>query len=144
VVIVSTAAIRFQGWAGMRVKFRGQLVDLLIGPPVNKTGAGELWEYGLHGGSLFSRTLFDTSASIRRKAGESLLERLDVEERDGKGADAAAGATEPAGHFTEQSGGSPLKPVVCFLVERRRIWQRACHGWSFPFEGEVDDEIALG
>ena len=128
----------------MTLKFRDQLVDFLIGPSVNKTGVGEFRERDFHGGGLFSRTLFDTLASIRRKACESLLDRLDIEEGDGKGADAAAGATEPAGHFTEQGSGSPLKPVVCFLVERRRIGQRACHGWSFPFGGEVDDEIALG
>mgnify|MGYP001273116840 CR=1 FL=1 len=128
----------------MTLKFRDQLIDLLIGPCVEKIGMDKFGESDFHRSGLFSRTLFDSLASIRRKAGESLLDRLDIEKRDGKGADAAAGATEPAGHFTEQGSGSPLKPVVCFLVERRRIGQRACHGWSFPFGGEVDDEIALG
>ncbi len=128
----------------MRLKFRDQLIDLLIGPPVEKTGMGKFGERDFHGSSLFGGTLFDTLAVIFRKAGESLLESLDVEKRDGKGADAAAGAAEPAGHFTEQGGGGPLKPVVGFLVERSRVGQSPCHGWSFPFVGEIDDEIALG
>jgi hypothetical protein len=49
---------------------------------------------------VFDGTLFDTMAAIRRKAGESLLEGVDVEEGDGKGADATAGASESAGNFT--------------------------------------------
>ena len=88
---------------------------------------GELWEGGFHCGGLFDGTLFDTMAVIRRKAGESLLEGLDVEEGDRKGADATAGAAESAGNFTQQSGGCPLKPVVGFLIQRRRVWRS---GWS--------------
>jgi hypothetical protein len=143
-VVDATTSIFFEGWTGMRVKLRGQPINLQIGPCVEKMGIGELWEYGLHCSGLFSGTSLDSLASIRRKAGESLLESLDVEKRDGEGTDAAAGATESAGNLTEQSGCSPLKPPIGFLVERRRIGQRACHGWSFPFEGEIDDEIALG
>jgi len=81
------------------VKFCDQPVDLLIGPRVEKIGVGELWEGVSHLRGLFNRTLFDTVAVIRRKSGESLLEGLDVEESDWKGADAAAGAPEPAGNF---------------------------------------------
>ena len=127
------------------VKLRDQPVDLLIGPLVEKIGVGELWEGGLHCGGLFDGTLLDTMAVIRRKAGESLLESVDVEEGDRKGTDATAGAAEPAGNFTEQGGGCPLKPVVGFLIQRSRVGQRwICHSGSFLFEGEVDDEIALG
>ena len=96
----------------MMVKFRDQSVDLLIGPRVEQIGVGELWEGNFHCGGVFERTLFDTMAVLRWKAGESLLEGLDIEERDRKGADAAAGAAESAGNFTEQGGGCPLKPVV--------------------------------
>ena len=128
----------------MVLKFRDQLIDLLIGPPVEKTSMGEFRESAFHGSDLFGGTLFDTLASIRREAGESLLKRLNIEESDGKGADAAASAAESAGNLTEQGGGGPLKPPICFLVERSRVGQSACHGGLFPFEGEVDDEIALG
>jgi hypothetical protein len=83
------------------VKLCDQSVDLLIGPIVEQVGLGQLWESGLHCGGLFNGTLFDTMAVIRREAGESLLEGTDVEECDRKGADAAAGAAEPAGNFTE-------------------------------------------
>jgi hypothetical protein len=41
---------------------------------------------------VFDGTLFDSLAVIRQETGESLLERVDVEEGDGKGADATAGA----------------------------------------------------
>jgi hypothetical protein len=100
----------------MIVKFCDQPVDLLIGPIVEQIGLNQLWEGGLHGGSVFDGTLFDTMAVIRRELGESLLKGVDVEERDRKGTDAAAGAAESAGNFTEQGGGCPLKPVVGFLV----------------------------
>lgn len=66
-------------------------------------------------------TLFDTMAVIRRKAGESLLEGVDVEEGDGKRADATAGAAESAGNFTQQGGSCPLEPVVSFLIQRSRV-----------------------
>ena len=106
---------------------------------------GQLWEGGLHCGSLFDGTLFDTMAVIRREYGESLLEGVDVEERDRKGTDATAGAAESAGNFTEQGGACPLEPVVGFLVQRSRVeWCATCHGGSFHFDGEIDDEIALG
>jgi hypothetical protein len=127
------------------VKFRDQTVDRLIGPRVEKIGVGEFWEGGFHLRGLFNRTLFDTVAVIRGKSGESLLKGVDVEEGNWKGADAAASAAEPAGDFTEQRGGGPLKPVVGFSIERCRVWRsQARHGGSFFFEGEVDDEIALG
>ena len=105
------------------VKFRDQPVDLLIGPLVEKIGVGELWEGGLHCSGVFDGTLFDSLAVIRRKAGESLLEGVDVEEGDRKGADAAIGAAESAGNFTEQRGGCPLKPVVGFVIQRTRVWR---------------------
>ena len=106
------------------VKLCDQPFDLLIGPIVEQIGVGQLWEGGFHRGGVFDGTLFDTMAVIRRKAGESFLEGVDVEEGDGKGADATAGAAEPAGNFTEQGGGCPLKPVVSFLIQRSRV------GWS--------------
>ena len=105
------------------VKLCDQPVDLLIGPRVEKIGVGELWKGGLHCGGVFDGTLFDAMAVIRRKAGESLLESVDVEESDRKGADTAAGAAESAGNFTEQGGGRPLKPVVSFVIQRSRVGQ---------------------
>jgi len=103
------------------VKLLDQPVDLLIGPIVEKIGAGQLWKGGLQCGGLFDGTLFDTMAVIRLKAGESLLEGVDVEEGDGKRADATAGAAESAGNFTQQGGSCPLEPVVSFLIERSRV-----------------------
>ena len=127
------------------MKFRDQPVDRLIRPRVEKIGVGELWEGGFHLRGLFNRTLFDPVAVIRRKGGKSPLEGVDVEEGNRKRADAAASAAESAGNFTKQRGGGPLKPVVGFSKERCRVWRRwICHGGSFFFEGEVDDEIALG
>ena len=105
----------------MIVKLRDQPVDLLIGPIVEKIGVGQLWEGGLHRGGVFDGTLFDTMAVIQRKAGESFLEGVDVEEGDGKGADATAGAAESAGHFAKQGGGCPLEPVLSFLIQRSRV-----------------------
>jgi hypothetical protein len=104
----------------MMVKLCDQPVDVLIGPIVEQVGLGQLWERCLHCGGLFNGALFDSMAVVRREAGESLLEGVDVEESDGKRADAATGAAEPAGHFTEQGGGCPLEPVVSFLVQRSR------------------------
>jgi hypothetical protein len=60
-------------------------------------------------------------AVIRRKAGESLLEGLDVEEGDRKWTDATAGAAESAGNFIEQGGGSPLEPVISFSIQGSRV-----------------------
>ncbi len=129
----------------MIVKFCDQPVDFLIGPIVEQIGLDQLWKGGLHGGGVFDGTLFDTMAVIRRETGESLLKGVDVEEGDRKGADAAAGAAESAGNFTEQGGGCPLEPVVSFLVQRNRVGRSwTCHGRSFHFDGEVDDEIAFG
>jgi hypothetical protein len=105
----------------MMVKLYGQPVDFPIGPIVEQVAVGQLWESGLHCGGLFDGTLFDAMAVIRRKAGESLLEGVDVEEGDGKGADATAGASESAGNFTQQGGGCPLEPVVSFLIQRSRV-----------------------
>ena len=107
----------------MIVKFCDQPVDLLVGPIVEQIGLNQLWKGVLHGGSVFDGTLFDTMAVIRRKAGESLLEGVDVEEGDGKRADATAGASESAGNFTQQGGGCPLEPVVSFLIQRSRVGQ---------------------
>ena len=127
------------------VKLCDQPVDLLIGPSVEQVGLGQFWESGLHCGGLFDGTLFDSMTVSRRKAGESLLEGVDVEEGDGKRADATAGASESAGNFTQQGGGCSLEPVVSFLIERSRVeWSGTCHGGSFLFEGEVDGEIAFG
>ena len=122
-MVDATASVCFQRWAGKIVKLCDQPVDLLIGPIVEKIDVGQLWGSGLHCGGLFDCTLFDTMAVIRRKAGESLLEGVDVEEGDGKGADATAGAAEPAGNFTEQGGGCPLKPAIGFSIERCRAWR---------------------
>jgi hypothetical protein len=106
------------------MKLCNQPVDVLIGPLVEKIAVAQLREGSLHCGGLFEGTLFDAMAVIRRKAGESLLERVDVEEGDGKGSDATAGAAESAGNFTQQGGGCSLEPVVGFLIQRSRI------GWS--------------
>ncbi|TKS63434.1 MAG: hypothetical protein EWM73_01459 [Nitrospira sp.] len=103
------------------VKLCDQPVDLLIGPIVEKIGVGQLWEGGFHRGGVLDGALFDAMAVARREAGESLLEGVDVEEGDGKGADATAGASEPAGNFTEQGGGCPLEPVVSLLIQRSRV-----------------------
>jgi len=105
----------------MIMKLCGQPVDLLIGPIVEKIGLGQLREGGFHCGGVFDGTLFDTMAVIRRKAGESLLEGVDVEEGDRKGADATAGASKTAGAFTQQGGGCSLEPVVGFLIQQRRV-----------------------
>jgi len=105
------------------VKLHDQPVDLPIGPIVEQIGAGQLWKGGLHCGGLFDGTLFYTMAVIRRKDAESLLEGVDVEEGDGKRADATAGAAESAGNFTKQGGGCPLEPVVSFLIQRSRVGQ---------------------
>jgi hypothetical protein len=129
----------------MMVKLCDQPVNLPIGPIVEQVGVGQLWKSGLHCGGLFDGTLFDAMAVIRRKAGESLLEGVDVEESDGKRADATAGASESAGNFTQQGGVCPLEPVVSFLIQRSRVGQSwTCHGGSFLFEGEIDGEFAFG
>lgn len=111
---------------------------------VETIGLGQLWKGNFHCGDLFDGALFDAMAVIRREARESLLEGPDVEDGDGKWADATAGAAEPARNFTEEGGGCPLEPVVGFLIQSRdgRSW--TCHGRSFFFNREVDDEIALG
>ena len=145
VMVDAAASVRFECWTGMMVKLCGQPVDFPIGPMVEQLAMGQLREGGLHCGSLFDGTLLDTQALILREAGQSLLEGLDVEEGNRKGADAAVGAAESAGNFTEQGGGCPLEPVVGFLVQRNRIGRSwTCHGRLFHFDGEVDDEIALG
>ena len=82
---------------------------------------GELRECGFHGSGLFDGALLDLMAVSRRKAGESLLEGLDVEEGDWKGADTTAGAAESAGNFTQERGGCPLEPVVGFSIQRKRV-----------------------
>ena len=105
----------------MMVKLCDQPVDLPIRPIVEQIAVGQLWEGGFHRDGVFDGTLFDSMAVARLKAGESLLEGVDVEEGDGKGADATAGASEPAGHFAEQGSGCPLEPVVSFLVQRSRV-----------------------
>ena len=105
------------------VKLCDQSIDVMIGPIVEQIAVDQLWERGFHGGGLFDGSLFDTMAVIRWKAGESLLEGVDVEEGDGKGADATAGAAESAGNFTKQGGGCPLEPVVSFLIQRSRVGQ---------------------
>lgn len=117
------------------MKFCDQPVDLLIGPIVEQISMDQLWKGGLHGGGLFDGTLFDAMAVIRRKDGESLLEGVDVEERDRKGTDATAGTSESARNFTEQGGSCSLKPMVGFLIERSRggrSW--AGHSRSFHFD----------
>jgi hypothetical protein len=129
----------------MIMKLCNQPVDVLIGPIVEKIAVGQLREGDLHCGGLFDGPLFDTMAVIRRKAGESLLDGVDVEEGDGKGSDATAGAAESAGNFTQQGGSCPLEPVVGFLIQVSRVGQGwNCHGGSFLFEGEIDDKIAFG
>ena len=127
------------------VKLCDQPVDVLIGPIVEKIAVGQLREGCLHCGGMFNGPLFYTMAVIRRKAGESLLESVDVEEGDGKRADATAGASESAGNFTQQGGVCPLEPVVSFLIQRSRVGQSwTCHGGSFLFEGEIDGDLAFG
>jgi hypothetical protein len=98
------------------VKFRDEPVDLLIGPCIEKSGVGELWERGLHGSGLLGGALFDSLAMSRRQDTQSLSEGLEVEQRDRKGTDATTGAAEPAGNFTEQGGRCPLKPMIGFPI----------------------------
>ena len=62
----------------MMVKLCDQPVDLLIGPIVEQIAVGQLWEGGFHGNGLFNGALFDLMAVSWRKAGESLLEGLDI------------------------------------------------------------------
>jgi len=116
VLVHATASVRLQRWTGMMVKFCGQPVDLLIGPIVERIGAGQLWESCLHCGGMLHSTLFDSTAVIRQEAGKSLLESANIEEGDRKGTDATAGASKSAGNFTEQGCGSPLEPVVSFFI----------------------------
>ena len=143
-MVDATASVCFQRRTGMVVKLRDQPVDVLIGPIVEQMGGGQLREGCFHCRGLFDGALFDAMAVIRRQAGESLLEGLDVEEGNRKGADAAAGASEFAGNFTQQGGGGPLEPVVGFLIERRRVGWSSCHGGSFCLDGKIDDKIAFG
>ena len=100
----------------MMVKLCDQSVDVPIGPMIEQVAVSQLWERGLHGGGLFGGALFDTMAVIRREGGESLLEGVNVEEGDRKGADATAGAAGFAGNFTEQGCGGSLEPVVSFSI----------------------------
>ena len=106
---------------------------------------GQLWEVGLHCGSLFDGPLLDTMALILREAGQSLLERLDVEEGNGKWTDATVGAAESAGHFTEQGGSGSVEPMGSVLVQMSRVGRSwTCHGGLFHFNGEVEDQVAFG
>ena len=144
VMIDATASVRLQRWTGIILKFCDQPVDLLIGPIVEKIGSGQLWERGLHRDDVLNRPLLDMMAMIGREAVESLLEGLYVEEGDRKRADATAGAAGSAGNFPEQGGGCSLEPAVGFLIQRSRNGQSwNCHGRSFLFDGEIDDEMAF-
>jgi hypothetical protein len=105
----------------MTVKLCDQSIDVLIGPIVEQIGVSQLWKRGLHDDGLFDGALFDTMTLIRRKAGESLLEGVDVEKSDGKGSDATAGATKSARNFTEQGRGCPLEPVVGFSIQGGKV-----------------------
>ena len=144
VLVDATAPVCLQCRTGMVLKLRDQPVDVLIGPMVEQMGGGQLREGCFHCSGLFERPLFDALAVIRRQAGESFSEGLDIEEGDGKGADATAGAAEFAGNFTQQGGGGPLEPVIGFSIERRRVGWSSCHGGLFYLDGKIDDEIALG
>lgn len=143
-MVDATASVCLQCWTGLMVKLCDQPVDLLIGPIIDQVGVRQLREGCFHCSGLFERPLFDALAVLRRKAGESMLEGLDVKEGDGKWPNATAGAAEFAGNFTQQGGGGPLEPVVGFLIERRRVGWSSCHGGSFYLDGKIDDEIALG
>ena len=125
VLIDATTTVRFERWTGIVVKCCDQSVDFQVGPIVEQLGMGQLWEGGLHGGSLFDGTLLDTMALILREAGQSLLECLDVEEGNGKWTDATVGAAKSAGHFTEQGGSGSVEPMGSVLVQRSRV------GWSW-------------
>ena len=144
VIVDATASVCLQRWTGLMVKLCDQPVDVLIGPIIEQMGGGQLREGCFHCSGLFDGALCDALAVIRLKAGESLLEGLDVKEGDGKWPNATAGAAEFAGNFTQQGGGGPLEPVVGFLIERRRVGWSSCHGGLFCFDGKIDDEIALG
>lgn len=100
-MVDAATSVRFQRRTGMMVKLSRQPVDLLIGPMVETITVGQLGEHGFHCSDVLGGTLFDTMAEIRREVGESLLEGLDIEESDWKGADATAAAPEPAGTFAE-------------------------------------------
>ena len=62
----------------MMVKLGDEPVDVSIGPIIYESGLGQLWECGFHGNGLFNGALFDAMAVSWRKAGESLLEGLDI------------------------------------------------------------------
>jgi len=144
-IVDATASVRFQRWTGIVVKLCGQPIDLLIRPIVEQIGVGQLWERGFHCNGLFDGTLFNAMALVRRDAGESLLESVNVEEGDWKGAYATAAAAGPAGNFTEQGGGCPLEPAIGFSIERGRVGRRrGCHGRSLYTDGEINDEFAFG
>lgn len=127
------------------MKLCDQSVDFQVWPIVEQLGMGQLWEGGLHCGSLFDGTLLDAQALILREAGQSLLDGFDVEEGNGKWTDATVGAAESAGYFTEQGGSGPVEPMGGVLVERsggKRSW--TCHGGLFHFNGEIEDQVAFG
>ena len=121
VIVDATASVRFQRWTGIVVKLCDQPIDLLIRPIVEQIGVGQLRERSFHCNGLFDGTLFNAMALVRRDAGESLLESVNVEEGDRKRAYATAAAAGTAGNFTEQGGGCPLKPAIGFSIERRRV-----------------------
>ena len=77
-MVDATASVCFQCWTGVMVKLCDQSVDVLIGPIVEQMGVGQLWECGLHRRGVFDGPLFDTTAVIRWKAGEALLDGVDV------------------------------------------------------------------
>lgn len=144
-LIDATTTVRFECWTGIVVKLCDQPVDFLVGPGIEQLAMGQLWEGDLHCGSLFDGTLLDTQALILREAGQSLLERLHVEEGNGKWADAAVGTAESAGNFAEQGGSGPIEPMDSVLVERSRVGRSwTCHSGLFHFNGEIEDQVAFG
>ena len=123
-LIDATTTVRFECRTGIVMKLCNQSVDFQIGPIVEQLATGQLWEGGFHCGSLFDSTLLDTQALILREAGQSLLERVDVEEGNGKWTDATVGAAESTGHFTEQRGSGPVEPMGSVLIQRSRVRRR--------------------
>ena len=127
------------------VKLCDQPVDLLIGPIIEQMVMGKLWKGQFHCGRVLDGPLFNAMAVVRREAGESLLEGLDVEEGNRKRTEATVGAAETTGHFTEQGSSCPFEPMGSFLVQRNRVRRcGACHGGSFHFSREVENQIAFG
>lgn len=74
----------------------GQLFGKMVWPVIEHRRHSQAWEGPFDRRHLIPGLLLDGLALLVRKAGESFLELLMIEDRDGKRADAAMTATLPA------------------------------------------------